>query len=234
MFKVKIFDRVKSFMLEDDPPNVAIIGYTQAGKSTFVKQLQENKILSPDRDVTHSMKDSKVTIDINGKMHTFIASDSGGQELHQKLVWKNSVARASGIVYVIDLSLLYNCSFVKSDEIGDYKTFTSISDSCGNKSELQGLMVCKCEDNAEFVKSRMAKSMAYSILDKGKPILVLFNKVDLKDTLEILTPSDLTKLYGLGHPDFNENLMVSSALVGTNVKESITWLLSEIEKRGVY
>ena len=231
---MKILDRVKSFISEDDPPNVAIIGYTQAGKSTFVRQLQENKILSPDRDVTHGMKDSKIMIDINGKLHTFIASDSGGQELHQKLVWKNSVARASGIVYVIDSSLMYNCEFMKSGEIVSNESFTSISEICDNKKEDQGLLVCKCSSNVEFVKSRLAKSMAYSILDKGKPILVLFNKVDLKKTQEILSHDELTKLYGLDHPDYNEQIMVSSALIGTNIKESITWLISEIDRRGIY
>ena len=198
--------------------NVLILGYKTAGKSTIVDQLILSKVLRERREETHGSKTREIVIQLGEVSHEFKITDVGGSKQYQDLFWKADIAKADGIIYIIDSSLLYNCESGAED-----------FNSCPNMIEDNKIFKCGCVGNEKFKGSREAKSFAFSILGTESPILIFLNKTDLKDKQRIYSVKEISKLYNLsdGNP-FNSKVVYGSALTGDNVFESIGWLFEQM------
>jgi GTPase SAR1 family protein len=216
-----IFKNLKGLFFPSSKKNVLILGYKKAGKSTIVEQFIQQRILNDRREETHGSRTKLISIQLGDVEHDFKITDVGGSKDYQEMFWRVDIAKSDGIIYLIDSSLLYSCNS-KDDLTGE---------SCPTPSANNKLMKCGCKDNQIFRESREAKSFAFSILDTGKPILILFNKLDLADKQRIHTRDELMTLYNISDASkYNTRVEISSALTGENVFESISWLFSQMEK----
>ncbi len=199
--------------------NVLILGYMTAGKSTIVDQLMLKKLLRERREETHGSKTREITIQLGEISHSFKITDVGGSKQYQDLFWKADIAKADGIIYIIDNSLLYTCQSGGFDD-----------NNCPNRNDNNKLIKCGCPENAKFVKSREAKAFAFSILDTGKPILIFGNKIDLADKQRVYTLQEMASLYNINENDkYNTKIEAGSALTGENVFEAVNWLFTNME-----
>jgi len=208
---------IKDLFFPASKKNVLILGYKRAGKSTIVEQLIQHKILRQRREETHGAKTKEIQIELGETSHDFRITDIGGSQNYQDMLWKPFVAKANGMVYVIDSSLMYAC---KSGSLNPV--------DCPKPTQQGDRIICGCKDNDIFRSSRMAKSFAFSIMDTGKPLLVFLNKTDLKDQQPIHSQEELTYLYGLDNQKYNTRVETGSALTGQNVFEAIAWLFREM------
>lgn len=198
--------------------NVLILGYKTAGKSTIVDQLLLSKVLRERREETHGSKTQEIQIQLGDISHDFKITDVGGSKQYQDLFWKTDIAKADGIIYIIDTSLLYECESGTEDET-----------QCPNYNENGKFIKCGCLSNQKFRESREAKSFAFSILDTGKPILIFLNKTDLKDKQRIYSEAEIAHFYNIKEGNgYNSKVEMGSALVGDNVFESIGWLFNQM------
>jgi len=217
---------MKNVFSSTSKKNVTILGYKTAGKSTVIEQLIENKILRERREETHGSKTREIKIQLGDKEHEFRITDIGGSELYQNMFWKADVAKSDGVIYVVDSSLLNECKGLQKD-LGNW---VESEEYCPNYQADDKIIKCNCPENEMFRGSRRAKAFAFSILDLGKPILVLLNKADLQENQRIYTEDEIIKLYKLktmvAH---NIKITPASALTGENIFESINWLFEQME-----
>ena len=216
------FNNLKKF-ISTSSKRVLILGYANAGKSTIMEQMILRKILEPVRRETHGSKSSDIEISFDDKTHKFKATDVGGSELYQDIFWKAEIAKADGIIYVIDGSLLYECEGIDTMDKWDAR-----ESYCPNINLENSKIKCGCAKNETFRKSRIAKSYAFSILDTGKPILIFLNKLDLGTVQRIMSEEELINLYNLREERYNSKIANGSALTGENVFESIGWLFEQM------
>jgi len=209
---------IKSTFFTSGKKNVLILGYKTAGKSTIVDQLFQNRILRQRRDETHGTKVKNTEIQLGSDTHEFRITDVGGSKQYQDMFWKAEIAKADGIIYVVDSSVLYECDSGTEDP-----------DRCPNYIRDNKIINCGCLSNRVFRESRMAKSYCFSILDKGKPILIFLNKMDLSSEQRVYSIEEMRRWYNIMYNStYNTRVESGSALTGENVIEAISWLFDNM------
>lgn len=222
----RFLNSLKNYFRTSGPKNVTILGSKTAGKTTIVDQLIQKKILIERREETHGSKTRSIKIQLGEVEHDFKITDVGGSKQYQDLFWKTELVKADGIIYVIDTSLLNEC-----EALGSEISLETYRDTdCPNYNTDNKIFGCGCLSNSNFRESREAKSFAFSILDKGKPILIFLNKQDLGELQQVYTQQEIEGLYRLDSVSgYNFKMFSGSALRGVNVFESVSWLFENME-----